>query len=54
MHAGCVCGILRREDVRHAIVAAERLVVMTSTELMAKDRREAMDKAVNERTEARM
>lgn len=46
--------ILRREDVRHAIVAAERLVVMTSTELMAKDRREAMDKAVNERTEARM
>lgn len=43
-----------RQDVREGLVAPERLVVMTSTELMSKDKREAMDKAVSERTEARM
>eukprot|EP00904_Undaria_pinnatifida_P001037 jgi/Undpi1/10934/HiC_scaffold_3.g01460.m1 len=43
-----------RQDVREGLVAPERLVVMTSTELMSKDKREAMDKAVSDRTEARM
>ncbi|CAN0260896.1 unnamed protein product [Ectocarpus sp. 6 AP-2014] len=43
-----------RQDVREGLVEPQRLVVMTSTELMAKDKREAMDKAVSERTEARM
>ena len=35
-------------------MAPQRLVVMTSTELMRKDKKEEMDKAVSERTEARM
>ncbi|CAB1116840.1 unnamed protein product [Ectocarpus sp. CCAP 1310/34] len=43
-----------RQDVQEGLVEPQRLVVMTSTELMAKDKREAMDKAVSERTEARM
>ncbi|CBJ32824.1 conserved unknown protein [Ectocarpus siliculosus] len=43
-----------RQDVREGLVEPQRLVAMTSTELMAKDKREAMDKAVSERTEARM
>ncbi|CAM9634969.1 unnamed protein product [Pylaiella littoralis] len=43
-----------RQDVREGAVAPERLVVMTSTELMSKDKKEEMDKASNERTEARM
>lgn len=43
-----------RHDVREGHVAPERLVVMTSTELMSKDKREEMDKAVSDRTEARM
>lgn len=42
-----------RQDVREGVVPPERLVVMTSTELMAKEKREAMDKAVHDRTEAR-
>ena len=43
-----------RQDVREGLVAPERLVVMTHTELMCKDKKEEMDKAVSERTEARM
>ena len=43
-----------RQDVREGLVAPQRLVVMTPTELMRKDKKEEMDKAVSERTEARM
>lgn len=53
-----VCdGLVRklvREDVRNGMVPPEKLVLMSSNELMARQTREALDKAASDRTEARM